>query len=42
LYFFLAVDFICTDPAIRAISFVGSDHVVCVEIIFQIKHFTSP
>ena len=23
-----AVDFLCTDPAIRAISFVGSDHVV--------------
>ena len=24
-----SVDFVCDHPAIRAISFVGSDHVVC-------------
>ena len=28
-----SVDFVCDHPSIRAISFVGSDHVVCVMLI---------
>ena len=30
---FIAVDFLCTDPSIKAISFVGSDHVVRINYL---------
>ena len=28
-----SVDFVCDHPSIRAISFVGSDHVVCLYVV---------